>query len=610
MVGYSRLIEADEIGTIQRLKTHRFELFDPRIREFRGRIVKEMGDGVLAVFPSVIDAVQCAVSIQKEMEEREAISEVGKRICFRIGINLGDIITENEDIFGDGVNIAARLEQMAEPGGILISGTAYDQLKSNVAVGYESLGQVKVKNIQSPVRAYRILTDPDLAGKVIGETVSERFHLSGFAIVFAILLAMFVGGGMWWWSLGPDIEPADMEKAAYSLPDKPSIVVLPFANLSEDQDQEYFADGFTEDLITNIAQSRELFVISRNSTFAYKGQAVSVTKVAEELGVRYVLEGSVRRIGANIRITAQLIDAENGSYIWAKRYDRPATSVFDVQDELSREIAGTLLANISKAVLAGAALKRPDDLSAYEYVLRARKYYDEGGRKAQSKARALAEQAIAIDPKYAHAHAMLGNTHNNDYIRQWGGPDSLDLAEAAARKSIELDPLLSAGHELLGRVLLRRKRHRESIQEIRKAIELNPNESQHYASLADAMTFSNHPAEAVEIMKTAMRLNPFYPSLENMYYGRALYFTGRYEEAVTELELCRTRSPRRRSCYMYLAPSYAELGEQENANLVVAKLLEIDPDFSIGNSVIDHLPYVPEAMTIYVSGLRKAGVPE
>jgi tetratricopeptide (TPR) repeat protein len=337
---------------------------------------------------------------------------------------------------------------------------------------------------------------------------------------------------------------------------------------------------------------------------------VKIRQVAEELGVRYVLEGSVRRIGETIRITAQLIDATNGAYVWAKRYDKPTAKLLDVQDEVSREIAGTLLVNIRKTDLAKASQKRPNNLSAYDYVLRARARSDATGKAANLEARALAEKAIAIDPKYAPAFAVLGETFNSAYIVQWEGPEALDRAYEAARKAVELDPLLSTAHELLGRVFLRRNQHDDAVAAIGRSIKLNPNRSRHYGSLADAQTFANRPEEAIALMKMAMRLDPFYPARDNMYLGRAYYFSKQYNQAVTELKTCAARAPKWRPCYMYLAPAYAELGRQADAERSVETLLKIAPKFSISKSVQKHLPFVPSAMQFYIGGLSKAGMPE
>lgn len=608
MVGYSRLMEAEEIGTIERQKIHRRELIDPSFEKFHGRIVKEMGDGVLVEFPSAVEAVQCAVEIQRAMPERESDVPEDRKIIYRIGINLGDIIIEDEDVFGSGVNIASRLEQLAKPGGICISGTTYDHLKAQVEAGYEALGEVHVKNIEQPVRAYRVLIGPDQVGTLIEKTQKPASNRTTFAIALSIsLLAMLIGG--WWWAQSPAIEPVNNPKVL-SLPDKPSIAILPFANLSDDMEQEYFADGFTEDLITNLAQSKEIFVTARNSAFTYKNKMVKVQAVAGDLGVRYVLEGSVRRVSSKIRITAQLIDARDGAHVWAKQYDEPIENFFDIQDALVREIAGTLLANIKMADLQRSRQKRPSEMSAHDYVLQARARYARRGASTLLEARTLAQKAIEIDPKYAPAFAILADTYNSAYILQLEGSESLERAYTAARKAFELDPYLSEAHELLGRVLLRQSRFEEAILSFKRSIELNPNRADNYASLADTLTFANRADEAIEFLKIAMRLDPFYSPRYDMYLGRAHYFVGRYNEAISELKNCAVRAPKYRPCYMYLAPAYAEAGMDKEAREAVRTLLEISPDFSISNSVTGHLPFVAESLNRYVSGLRKAGVPE
>lgn len=608
MVGYSRLMEADEIGTLERQKTHRKELINPAFEQFHGRIVKEMGDGLLVEFPSIIEAVQCAVEIQRAMPQREAEIPDDHKISYRIGINLGDIVVEEDDIYGSGVNVAARLEALAEPGGICLSGTAYDHLGSAIEVGYESLGEVSVKNIERSIRAYRVLTDPAQVSTI--PTITRKRKVNRNTAGIGLLLLLLSLGATGWWWLQPVFEPTDAKNQTLKVPDKPSIAILPFANLSDDTEREYFAEGFTEDLTSNVAQSKDLFVISRNSTLAFKSRPVNIQEVASDLGVRYVLEGSIRPIGDKVRVTAQLIDSSNDSHIWAKQYDVPMSGIFDVQDELTREISGSLLANIRRADLNRTLQKRPNDLSAYDYVLRARAMWDTPGKEAKLEARALAEKAIALDPNYAPAYAILGDTYNSAYILQWEGPEALDKAYELARKAVELDPLSSQSHELLGRVFLRRNQHNEAIITLRKAIELNPNRSFHYAALADVLTFANRPDEAIELMNTAIRLDPFYPARDNMYLGRAYFFTEKYEEAMVELETCAARTPRYRPCYMYLAPTYAQMGKSVDASRTVGELLRISPDFSISNSVRGHLPFVEPAIEFYISALRKAGVPE
>lgn len=607
VVGYSRLMGEDEEGTLNALNAHLTELIEPRIAEYTGRIVKTTGDGLLVEFASVVDAVHCAVAVQAGMAECNSETPENRKIEFRIGINVGDVIVQDDDVYGDGVNVAARLEGLADSGGICISRAARDQIRDKLDYGLEDLGEVEVKNIARPVRAFRILRD----GAAVNTPIHSMAKKRGLALAATLAVALIAGGGLWWWQPWVErVEPTRQDRIAIPLPDKPSIAILSFENLSGDPQQDYFADGFTEDLITNVAQSKDLFVIARNSTFTYKGKAVKVRQVAEELGVRYVLEGSVRRIGENMRITAQLIDAAGGTHVWAKRYDKPVAELFGVQDEVSREIAGTLLTNIKKADLAKASQKRPTDLTAYDYVLRARARWGVPGKAAKLEARALAEKAIAIDSNYAAAYAVLGDTFNSAYITQWEGPEALDHAYEAARKAVELDPQLSSAHELLGRVFLRRGQHDDAVTAIERSVTLNPNEARHYASLADTLTFANRAEEAVELIERANRLDPFYPPRQNMYLGRAYYFSRQYDKAVTELKTCAARAPKWRPCYMYLAPAYAELGQLADAKQSVETLLKIAPKFSISTSVQKHLPFVPSAMQFYIGGLRKAGVPE
>ncbi len=607
MVGYSRLMEADERNTLARQKAHRTEVLDPKISEHHGRVVKTTGDGIIIEFASVVDAVECALAIQRAIPVMEESISADRRIQYRIGINLGDVIDEEGDLFGAGVNIAARLEALAEPGGICISRTARDQVRDLLEIALEDMGEVEVKNIARPVRVFRVLTD----GKIASVAPQSGFRIRGAVILAAMLIAVAAGAGVWWWQ--PWIERIDAARPdhfAHALPDRPSIAILPFANLSNDPQQDYFADGFTEDLITNIAQSKDLFVIARNSSFTYKGRAVKIRQIAEELGVRYVVEGSIRRLGENMRITAQLIDAANGTHVWAKRYDEPKSKLFDLQDSISREIAGALLASVGKADLAKASRKRPKDLTAYDFVLRARAKFALASRETNLQARDFAKQAVVVDPNYAPAYAILGDTFSIAYIVKWEGADAFERAYGAALKAVELDPLSSAAHSLLGRIFLRRLQHDDAVATHKKSIALNPNRADSYAFLADTLTFMGRADEAIDAILTAMRLDPFYPVLFDLYLGRAYYFSKQHDKAVAQLRACAVRAPKFRPCYMFLAPAYAELGKQAEAQRIVEALLKIAPKFSISNSVQKHLPFVPAAMQFYIGGLRKAGVPE
>ncbi len=556
VVGYSRLMGEDEAGTLAALRQWRTEVFEPAISSNRGSVVKNMGDGWLVEFDSVGDAVICAIQVQEKLSDHEVLK-------LRIGLHIGDIAHADGDIYGDGVNIAARLQQIAEPGTIVISDVTRRSIDGKLATAFSDLGQQELKNIAEPIAAF--------------------------------------GWGM---------TTTQIAAASLPLPDKPAIAVLAFDNMTGDPQQEYFADGFTEDLITNVARSKDLFVIARNSSFTYKGRAVNIRQIADELGVRYVVEGSIRRIGENMRITAQLIDAANGAHVWAKRYDEPMSKLFDLQDEISQEIAGALLASVGKADLAKASQKRPKDHSAYDYVLRARAQLALVSREATLKARGFAEQAIGIDPDYAPAYALLGETFSVTYVRQWEALDALDHAYSAALKAVELDPLSSQAHSLLGRIFLRRRQYDDAVASHEKSIALNPNRADSYAFLADTLTFIDRADEAIDAILTAMRLDPYYQLLFDMYLGRAYYFSKQYNKAVAQLRTCALRAPNFLPCYMFLASAYAELGDQGEAQRTTETLLKIAPKFSISKSVRNHLPFVPSAMQFYIRGLRKAGVPE
>src|SRR5438477_5237032 len=437
MVGYSRLMEIDETGTLARLKTHRIELIDPAVAKNRGRIIKTTGDGMLLEFQSVADAVLCAAEIQRRMARRNADVSPARWIQFRIGVNLGDVIVDDNDIFGDGVNVAARLEMLADPGGICVSAAVRDQLGDRLQdIAFEDLGDQSVKNISRPIRVFRVRLEPN-----------------------------------------PTIGPEDAKNAVAAMSKKPSIAVLPLVNMSGDPEQEFFADGLTEDIITELSRFRDLLVISRNSTFVYKGKAVKVQDIAREFGVEYVLEGSVRKAGDRIRVTVQLIDAETDRHIWADRYDRELEDIFAIQDEMTRAIVATLPGRVEAATHDRAKRKPTDNMAAYECVLTAKVLHHRSVREDNAEAQRLLDRAIALDPNYAHAHAWKGCVLGQAWTYDWCADRDATFQQVAAEleTALALDDNDSDVHRILAALNLNREEHDKATYHQERALALNPN---------------------------------------------------------------------------------------------------------------------------------------
>jgi len=624
MVGFSRLMEADEVGTLQRQKVHRAELIDPGFDEFHGRIVKEMGDGVLVEFPSVVKAVQCAVTIQREMSGREADISDDRRIQFRIGINLGDIIIEDDDIFGDGVNIAARLEQVAEPGGICISGTAFDHLKSKVEVGYQALGEVSVKNIQQPVRAYKVLTDPDQVGIVVGvdqkrPTISYRL----IAIAAALVIAVMAGG--WWWLQQPENNSNAMAIAvgnernedstsliddALQIHEKPSIAVLPFDNLSNDPEQEFFSDGITEDLITDLSQVSGLFVVARNTVFTYKGEAQDIQKIGGKLGVKYVLEGSVRKSGDNIRINTQLIDVQSGGHIWSQRFDRKLAEVFELQDEVVQKIVAALAVTLNPVEKEQLERVRKVHPEAYIAFLRGQERMRRGSKETHIEAASFFEKSIEIDPNFARSYANLAFVHSTNASFFWSDdPDKSNmLAFEFAQQALKLDDSVPQTYFTLTSIYPNMGRLDDGISAARKAIALDPNYADAYANLANVLNYDGQYAKALESINYAMRLNPEAPFDYRWIKGHTHYLLGQPEEAVVWLEGVRDSNPAFSNVYQLLIATYVELGQIDDAEWAASELLTLVPSFSLSQEE-ERVSYRDEEVKRrYIESLRKAGI--
>jgi adenylate cyclase len=528
-----------------------------------------------------------------------------RRMEFRIGINLGDVIQEGERIYGDGVNIAARVEGLADPGGICISGSAYEQIENKLALGYEYLGEHTVKNIVKPVRVYRVPTGPETLQKVAEKTTPAP-QWQRAAVVVAIALLVVAGGVAIWKSYRPSTAPtevASVEKMAFPLPDKPSIAVLPFDNLSGDPEQEYFSDGLTEEIISALSSVPKLFVIARNSTFTYKGKPVKVQQVSEELGVRYVLEGSVRKGGDKMRITAQLVDALNGHHLWAKRYDRDLSEIFAVQDELTKEIITAMQVKLTQGEQARAAAKGTNNLEAYLKCLQANEYYHRGTIESYALGKQLAEEAIALDPEYAWAYYLLGRAHQQAV---WHGTSkspkqSLAKAKELLQKAIVLDDNLAEAHGLLGFLYAVERQHDKALAQGKKAVELNPNSAMAHLYLGKVLIFDGKHEKAIPEYKIAIRLNPIPPGYYLWSLGFSYGATGQYDEAIAWCEKAVHMEPDSLMARIMMTAVYSWSGRDEEARAAAAEVLRINPNFSLEK-------WEKRAGASLVSALRKAGL--
>ena len=611
VVGYSRLMDDNEEATVRTLSIYR-DSMRALIRQHRGRVVDTAGDNLLAEFNSVVDALNCSVKLQQDLAERNADLPPERRMEFRIGVNVGDVIEEENGIYGDGVNIAARVEALAEAGGICITGRAYDQVKNKLEIGYQNLGEHRVKNIPEPVRVYKVLTEPEAAGKVLGEKRKTRRWI---ALAAAIVLLLGVGGIAGWHFYliqSKRLDPASLDRMTYTLPDKPSIAVLPFDNLSDEPEQEYFSDGITDDLITDLSKISGLFVIARNSAFAYKAKPVKIRQIAEELGVRYVLEGSVRKAENRVRINAQLIDATTGGHLWAERYDRHYTDIFELQDEVIDKIVSALTVNLTGAEQAQLTRRPTDNLEAYDYYLRAERDVYSEDYSLLSDTLSLYEKAIAFDPNFAEAYAGYARAAVDvwrlAYDNVLTGPVARKRAYEAAARALELDTNLPRAYSVLGVLQVMDGRYDEAIASTNKAVSLGPSSADAYVNLALVLMFSGKPAEALAAMDTALRLNPKPSPGVNGYYGAVLLVNHQYEKAIEPLFKASEASNLARE---YLAMAYAQLDRPDDAKAQVDALLKMIPSTSLSYYRVYFEHHKREEDRIHLlEALRKAGVPE
>jgi adenylate cyclase len=584
--GYSRLMAEDEAATVKTIASYR-EIIASLIKQHRGRVVDSPGDNLLAEFSSVVDAVRSAVAVQNEIQTRNAELPDNRRMEFRIGINLGDVIDEEERIYGDGVNIAARLEAMADPGGICVSKTAFDQIETKLPLGYEYLGEQSVKNIPKPVGAYRVLMKPDAAGKVIGE---KRYfgRYSRRTTIASIMILVIVAIGLVSWNIylqqSKNVEPASLEKMAFQLPDKPSIAILPFVNKSGDPKQDYFSDGITETIITALSQIQNMFVIARNSTNTYKGRNMEIKLVAEELGVRYVLEGSVQKTEDRVRISAQLIDALTGKYLWAERWDRDLGDMFGLQDEITKKIITSLDVTLLKGEDARRRAQGTDNLETYLKYLEGTKIHQRHTKENNIIGRQMLEEVIALDPNYIAAYTQLGIIHLVDAAYGWAESfdKSLNAAEELAHKAQALDDSNSSVYNLLAGVSLLRSEYKKAVDLYRKAIALSPNSAAIHAWLGIALLHvEGKIGKSIKEFKTARRLDPFPPDWILNYSAIAYRVNGEYEKAIEILQKVTKRNPEAWLSYFELAACNGLLGREDEARAAAAEVLRIRPEFTI-----------------------------
>ena len=608
--GYSRLMGDDDESTVNTITKYR-KIISDLIEKHEGRVVDSPGDNILAEFGSTLNAVNSAIEIQHCLETENGKLPDSRRMDFRIGINLGDIIHKDDRIYGDGVNVAARIESLADPGGICISRGVYDQIKKKAHQGFEYLGEHAVKNITEPVRIYRVLLAPEYEGKVLGELGTKSIKIKKPTAVIIAMLLIFSVAILWiFFSRQPETETASIENMAFPLPNRPSIAVLPFVNISKDPMQAYLSDGITEDIITTLSKVPKLFVIARNSTFTYKNRAVNVPQVAEELGVRYVLEGSIQKAGDKIRVTAQLIDAVKGHHLWAERYDRELKDIFVLQDEIAMKILAALEVKLVGGQTSLFISRGTDNLEAYLKVLQGREFFERQDRESNFLARENFEEAVALDPNYAAAYNMLARTH---FMDVWLGSSpsrktSLTKAIDLARKAISLDESIADSHGLLGYLYSLTRQHDEAITQGERAVQLDPNSSIAYLWLGAGYQYIGRKQEAVSMIEKAIRLNPIPPSAYYVFQSSALYNAGRHDEAVTAARKALVLSPNNIFAHLSLAVSHILAGRDEEARAAAAEVLRIQPNFSV-DSMARMLPYKdPADVSRIVKALRGAGL--
>ena len=613
VAGYSRLMSVDEESALRTLKTFR-GIIDGLILRHDGRIFATGGDSVLAEFASPVEAVRCAIAIQDELAIRNGDIAEDRRMRFRIGVNVGDVMAEGDDLLGDGVNVAARLEGLADPGGVCISGATYDYVKNKLPVAFESLGEQRVKNIADPITTYRLVQADAVADVVAAQrqTQQSRKWLMPAVVTVLLLAGAVVVLALRWPGL-VSTGQMPLRRASLVPADLLSIAVLPFKNLSDDVSQEYFVDGMTEDLITDLSKVSSLFVIARNSVFEYKDQPADIETVAEDLGVRYILEGSVRKAGERIRINAQLTDSRTGGHIWADRFDRELGDIFALQDDVTRRIVNALALELTtdeKARLGGDEQETSADV--YDLYLRGvdalRRYTPE----SIGEARQYFLQAMSRDPDYARAYAAMAFTYTASgiFFRTEDAEQAIAQALHYGEKALQLNDKLPQGHFAMAVAYLRQGQHSEALAAVRKALEYDPNYADGYAALANILNFTGDAEGGREAMLRAMALNPHFSAAYIDILGRSHFILKQYDDAIENLEECISRDPEMISCHIFLASAYALAGRTADARWEADEVLSLEPAFTLRSDAISPQFREKPDLEHFRTGLVRAGIPE
>jgi adenylate cyclase len=574
VAGYSRLMGLDEEGTHARLKEHRRTLIDPKIGEHRGRIIKTTGDGMLVEFASVVDAVRCAVEVQREMLERNAEVPPTERIQFRVGVNVGDIIVEPGDIYGNGVNVAARLENLSEPGGICVSQIVRDQVGNTLEIEFRDAGEQHLKNIAQPVRTFHV-TLTRTKDALVPRSAWRRYQYAGLMILVGTIAIMAISGGAsWWLHRVRGGEPALTSE-------RPVVAVLPFVNLNAEPVDDYFGDGLTEDIISALGRFSELAVLARNAVFPYKAKRLGSEELGRKLGARYLVEGSVRHNPDRLRISVQLSDAANGALLWSTQYDAPPKNVFSIQDDITRQVTGALAVKLSKLEQARAATKPPDQLETYDLVLRGRAMMSRNTRSANIEARRLYQRAIDLDPNYAAAYVALGDSYHSSFLLGWTDQpvETLQRMQNLATTAIGLDSFSAGAHTLLGVVYMQFRQHDRAINELKRAIDLNPSDADTYGWLGSALLYTGQLEDSIKATETALRFDPNLNVRELWPLGMAYLLAGRTADAIRITERVISQDTGFVFNYVTLAAAYADADRTDEAAQAVEMVRKLNPFF-------------------------------